>query len=108
MRAQCKVERGFFVITTDITVEKFASNINRTRNHGRSVEERCELSNRLSAASDLTLIYLSYDEVATLAGTNARKIEALCQAGEGPRVTRLGYRTVRFNAADVIQWLQKK
>lgn len=94
--------------TTAISINNASANLNRMRNHTRSVAERCDLSNRLSAVLDLNLIYLTYDEVALLAGTNARKIEALCQAGDGPRVIRLGYRTVRFNAADVIQWLQKK
>ncbi len=94
--------------TTATSIENASVNPTRTRNHTRSVEERCDLSNRLSAVFDLNLIYLTFDEVALLAGLSARKIEALCQAGEGPRAIRLGYRTVRFNAADVIQWLKKK
>jgi len=78
------------------------------RQHTRTVEDRCELANRLSQVADLSLVFLTFDEVALLAGINTRMVESLCQSGVTPTPIRLGHRTVRFNAAEVIEWLRSK
>lgn len=85
--------------------EPVSQNI-ETRTHTRTFDERLDLSNRLAAAVDLSFIHLTSDEVAILAGLSVSKIVALCQSGQGPKPIRIGYRTIRFNAAEVVRWLQ--
>ena len=68
------------------------------------LEHRFELAKRLRD-SDATNILLTKDEAATLAGQSSSKFEKLLHAGNGPRALRFGYRTLRFRASDVMQWL---
>jgi predicted DNA-binding transcriptional regulator AlpA len=70
-----------------------------------TIEQRCQLANQL-AASDLSNLYLSREEVATLTGTTRRALEQLADKGRGPTPLRIGRRTVRYKAADVFSWLE--
>lgn len=70
-----------------------------------TIEKRCDLANQL-AASDLSHVFLTREEVATLTGTTRRTLEELADKGKGPAPYRLGYRTVRYKAADVFSWLE--
>ena len=80
----------------------------RRNNSPPPIVVRCELASRLFTAQDLSLIHLDIAEVAQLSGTNVRIIESLHQNGSGPPSIRLGARTVRFRASDVISWLDDR
>lgn len=70
-----------------------------------SIDERCQLANRLST-SDPSKIYLSMAEVLILGNFGKRFFEEKHQSGEGPRPIRMGHRTIRFRASDVLAWLE--
>lgn len=69
------------------------------------LSKRCEISNQLANA-DLKNIFLSRNEVAALAGMGRRTLEELASKGKGPIPLKIGHRTVRYRASDVIAWLE--
>ncbi len=73
-----------------------------------SIEDNCQLANTLALATDLNLVHLDLEEVAQLARTNVRVIESLHQSGKGPPSIKIGHRTVRYRASDVLKWLAER
>lgn len=69
-----------------------------------SIADRCTLADSL-AASHPEHILLDRSETAVLMHTTARNLEELACKGDGPPVIRLGYRTVRYRASEVLDWL---
>jgi len=48
---------------------------------------------------------LTRDDVARIIGVSRDHFDDMRRAGDGPKETRLGHRTLRFRPADVDAWL---
>jgi predicted DNA-binding transcriptional regulator AlpA len=69
-----------------------------------TLEDRCELADRLST-TNTERVLLSKEEAATLAGKSVRYMEELAAKKKGPPALRIGHRTVRYRASDVLHWI---
>lgn len=53
-------------------------------------------------------LMLDPGQVARLAGLTRKQLLERCRCGRGPRLYRLGQRTVRFLKNDVADWLESR
>lgn len=69
-----------------------------------ALQDRCAIANRLKSANTQHVL-LSKEEAAMLAGKSVRYMEELAAKRKGPPALRIGHRTVRYRASDVLSWI---
>lgn len=72
-----------------------------------TLDARCVLAEKISRSSP-ELVMLSRHETTVLMNTSIRQLEDMHARKQGPIPIRLGHRTVRYRASDVLNWLAAK